>query len=211
MSAYCIVSEDKRRGKNQKKTSIWAQVKELYDVNQAENPGKLEAYRKRISGMSMKDVENEAHKLYETPGSKFNDTIVFNEVMLDDEESGGSTKRSRSTEEGYYCVQSNTEGASIGGLTINRPTGKDAAKRKEKCKSSNEVVAELRAMGLSRDSEVEVMKKRIDLDQQREQKMDEGKLIKMHNLHLNTLLQNKQLSPEEENIKLFLMSKFYGN
>ncbi|CAH1451651.1 unnamed protein product [Lactuca virosa] len=108
MSAYCIVSEDERRGKNQKKTSIWAQVKELYDANQAENPRKIgnrniaqmkgrykrlnesagkwvgvyrEAYRKRRSGMSMKDVENEAHKLYETSGSKFNDTIVFNEVM----------------------------------------------------------------------------------------------------------------------------------
>nr|KAJ0218878.1 hypothetical protein LSAT_V11C300137910 [Lactuca sativa] len=85
-----------------------ARVKELYDANQAENPGKLdnrniaqmngrykrlnesvgkwvgvyrEAYRKRRSGMSMKDNENEAHKLYETSGSKFNDTIVFNKVM----------------------------------------------------------------------------------------------------------------------------------
>nr|KAJ0227113.1 hypothetical protein LSAT_V11C100020080 [Lactuca sativa] len=88
MSAYFIVSEDKCRGKNQKKTSIWAQVKDLYDANQAKNPGKIgnmniaqmkghykllnesagkwvgvyrEAYRKRRSGMSMKDVENEAH------------------------------------------------------------------------------------------------------------------------------------------------------
>ncbi|CAH1412608.1 unnamed protein product [Lactuca virosa] len=41
MSTYCIVNEDKHRGKNQKKTSIWAQVKELYDANQVENPGKL--------------------------------------------------------------------------------------------------------------------------------------------------------------------------
>ncbi|CAH1427528.1 unnamed protein product [Lactuca virosa] len=131
--------------------------------------------------MSMKDVKNEAHKLYKTSGSKFNDTIVFNEVMrkhrkwdlqldhdatrshpeyeVGDEESGGSTKRSRSTEEGEYCVQSNTEGANIVGSTIKRLTGRDVAKRKEKSKSSNEVVAELRAMKLSRDSEVEVMKK----------------------------------------------------
>lgn len=29
----------------------------------------------------MKDVENEAHKLYEKSSSKCNDTIVFNEVM----------------------------------------------------------------------------------------------------------------------------------
>ncbi|CAH1443660.1 unnamed protein product [Lactuca virosa] len=108
MSAYYIISEDERRGKNQKKTSIWARVKEICDANQAENPGKLgnkniaqmkgrykrlnesagkwvgvyrETYRKRRSGMNMKDVENEAHMLYETSGSKFNDTIVFSEVM----------------------------------------------------------------------------------------------------------------------------------
>ncbi|CAH1433849.1 unnamed protein product [Lactuca virosa] len=131
--------------------------------------------------MSMKDDENEAHKLYETSGSKFNDTIVFNEVMckyrkwdlqldldatrsrpeyeVDDEEIGGSTKRSRCTEEGEYCVQSNTEGANITGSTIKRPTGRDAAKRNEKGKSSNEVVEEFRAMRISRDSEIEVMKK----------------------------------------------------
>nr|KAJ0224269.1 hypothetical protein LSAT_V11C100020090 [Lactuca sativa] len=54
------------------------------------------------------------------------------EHEVDDEESGGSTKRSRSTEEGDYCVQSNTEGASIGGSIIKCPTGRDAAKRKEK-------------------------------------------------------------------------------
>ena len=51
-------------------------------------------------------------------------------------------KRSRSTEEGDYCVQSNTEGESISGSTIKRPTGRDATKGKEKGKSSNEVVAE---------------------------------------------------------------------
>ncbi|CAH1433851.1 unnamed protein product [Lactuca virosa] len=41
MSAYCIVTKVERRGKNRKKTSIWARVRELYDANQAENPGKL--------------------------------------------------------------------------------------------------------------------------------------------------------------------------
>ncbi|CAH1433852.1 unnamed protein product [Lactuca virosa] len=131
--------------------------------------------------MSMKDVENEAHKLYETSASKFNDTIGFNEVMckhrkrdlqldhdstrsrpeyeVGDEESGGSTKRSRCTEEGEYYVQSNTEGANITGSTIKRPTGRDTTKRNEIGKSSNEVVAEFRAIRISRASEVEVMKK----------------------------------------------------
>ena len=108
MSAYCIVSEDEICGKNQKKLSLWARVKELYDANRAENSQKLgdrnigqmkghykrlnesankwvgayrEAYKQRRSGMSMQDVENEAHKIYEAGGSKFNDSIVFNQVM----------------------------------------------------------------------------------------------------------------------------------
>ncbi|CAH1443433.1 unnamed protein product [Lactuca virosa] len=39
-----------------------------------------EAWRRRRSGTSRKDIENEAHKLYEASGNKFNDIIVFNEV-----------------------------------------------------------------------------------------------------------------------------------
>ena len=87
---------------------------------------------------------------------------------MGDEESGGSTKRSRSTEEEEYCVQSNTERANITGSTTKHPTGRDAAKRKEKSKSSNEVVAEHHALRISRDNVVEFMKKILDLDQHKE-------------------------------------------
>ncbi|CAI9295333.1 unnamed protein product [Lactuca saligna] len=158
MSAYCIVSENERRGKNQKKTSIWAQVKELYDANQVENPGKL-------GNRNIAQMKGRYKRLNESAGKwdlqlDHDATRSRPEYEVDDEESGGSTKRSRFTEKGDYCVQSNIEGESIGGSTIKRPTGRDAAKRKEKGKSSNEVVAELRAMRLSRDSEVEVMKKK---------------------------------------------------
>ena len=104
MLAYCIISELEGCGKTTRKH----QMKELYDANQSENLRKLgnrniaqmkgrykrlnesvskwvgvypEAYRKRRSAMTMKDFENEAHKLYETSGGKFNDTIVFHEAM----------------------------------------------------------------------------------------------------------------------------------
>ena len=50
------------------------------NLNQGSYSVYREAYKKR-SAMLMKHVENEAHKLYKTSGSKFNDTIVFNEVM----------------------------------------------------------------------------------------------------------------------------------
>lgn len=66
-------------------------------------------------------------------------------------------------------------------------------------------------MRLSRDSEVEVMKKKNRVGSKKGAKMDERELIKMQSLHFNTLLQKEQLSPEEENMKRFLMSKFYGN
>ncbi|XP_023768986.1 uncharacterized protein LOC111917541 [Lactuca sativa] len=193
--------------------------------------------------MSLKDIENEAHKLYEASGNKFNDIIVFNDVMckhekwaleldrdttrsrpeceVGNEESGGSSKRSKTTEKGEFCVHSNPETPTSDDSTVKRPTCRDAAK-KGKGKASNEIVTELHAMSLARESELEVMKKRIDLDKEmqqqridldkeREQKTDERELVKMQLVHLNTLLQKEHLSLEEENMKHFLIWKLYGN
>ncbi|KAF5789316.1 hypothetical protein HanRHA438_Chr09g0381341 [Helianthus annuus] len=100
------------------------------------------------------------------------------------------------------------------GSTILRPTRRDAAKRKRKRKgnASKEIAAQLRAIRLIRESENELMRKRLELNQQKEQKKKEWKLRKMQLLELNTLLkkENELLSPEEENRKRYLMSKFYG-
>ncbi|KAM0031164.1 hypothetical protein Hdeb2414_s0017g00505541 [Helianthus debilis subsp. tardiflorus] len=107
------------------------------------------------------------------------------------------------------------------GSTIQRPTRRDAAKRKRKRKgnASEEIAAQLRAIRLIRESENELMRKRLELNQQMEkhkkemeQKKKEWKLRKMQLLELNTLLkkENELLSPEEENRKRYLMSKFYG-
>jgi hypothetical protein len=220
MSAWCMVSEDATRGKNQKKEALWARVKAYYDATRAENPGKLgmrnenqmkgrftrlnqngqkwiaaykEAYRRGRSGMSQKDIEREAHIIYEQGGKgKFLDSVVFYDVMCkhpkwdlqlsrdttrnrpeceeDNEESGGSVKRSRTTEEGDY---SNPESPNSVASTIQRPIGRDAAKKKGKGKVSNEFVGELRALTLARGNEVEVMQKRIELEHQKEQKREE--------------------------------------
>ncbi|KAJ0752128.1 hypothetical protein HanPI659440_Chr09g0320801 [Helianthus annuus] len=107
------------------------------------------------------------------------------------------------------------------GSTIKRPTRRDAAKRKRKRKgsASEEIAAQLRAIRLIRESENELMRKRLELNQQKEQhkkemeqKKKEWTLRKMQLLELNTLLkkENELLSPEEENRKHYLMSKFYG-
>ncbi|KAI3816128.1 hypothetical protein L1987_15818 [Smallanthus sonchifolius] len=50
---------------------------------------------------------------------------------------------------------------------------RDAAKRKDKGKVSNEFVEEVRTMSLTTDSEVELMKKRLKFDQEKEKKMEE--------------------------------------
>ncbi|KAL8257523.1 hypothetical protein R6Q59_029564 [Mikania micrantha] len=84
--------------------------------------------------MSEKNIESEAHKIYEQDGNKFNDIVVFNEVMCkhpkwvlelhhettrshpkcdpENEECGGSTKILRITEYGDY---SNPEIPNSGG------------------------------------------------------------------------------------------------
>ncbi|KAL8235516.1 hypothetical protein R6Q59_016597 [Mikania micrantha] len=41
MSAWVMVSGDRINGKNKKKTSLWAEVKMIYDATRAENPEKL--------------------------------------------------------------------------------------------------------------------------------------------------------------------------
>ncbi|KAL8188595.1 hypothetical protein R6Q57_029883 [Mikania cordata] len=103
--------------------------------------------------MNQKDIESEARKLYEQDKrNKFTDYVVFNEVMckhqkwalqLDqdtrrshpkesNEESGGSSKRNRATEEGEYCASPNPETPTSGCLTSQCPIGRDVTKKKQK-------------------------------------------------------------------------------
>ncbi|KAD5960503.1 hypothetical protein E3N88_11975 [Mikania micrantha] len=211
--------------KTRKKSSLWTEVKKLYDETQAENPEKLdrrnedqmkgrfkrlnqnaqkwvsacrEAYRRGRSGISQKDMETlELH--HDTTRSR-------PECERENEESGGSTKRSRTTEEGDY---SNPETPNSGGSTIQRPIGRDATK-KGKGKISSEFFDGIRALRLTRDNEVEVMNKRVELELQKEQKKDERDLKKMQLLYLNTFLKRENLSVDEENMKHILIAKFYG-
>lgn len=190
MAAWCHVSSDSTRGNNQRKSSVWARICKMYEQTRSENPkdigprnenqmkGRFKrlsengskwvaayraAYSRKTSGMNLKDVELEAHKIYEADGSKFLDLTVFNEVMCKNpkwmlnidrdntgshpmdgepnEESGGSTKRSRTTEEGEYVVHSNQETPTSGGSTIQRPIGRDAAKKKGKGKASQSITS----------------------------------------------------------------------
>lgn len=108
MSSWCFISENRVLGKNQKSPSIWKRVHEMFHEAQTENPEDMkertvdmlkgrfkrlnesaskwiaackEAHSRKRSGMSQKDIEKEAHTIYEASGNKFTDLIVFNEVM----------------------------------------------------------------------------------------------------------------------------------
>nr|GEZ22892.1 hypothetical protein [Tanacetum cinerariifolium] len=181
-----------------------------------------EAYSRKTSGMSLKDVELDAHKIYEG--------VVANEEP--NEESGGSMKISRTSEKGEYVDHSNQETPNSSGSTIQRPIGRDAAKKKGKGKTSqsfsfpnNEFVEELRAMRITRESEIEVMNKRLEVDKKREEmeikreerslngkkesSKKERKTKKVYLSHLNALLAKDHVSPEEEDMKRNLARRVY--
>ena len=97
MAAWCHVSSDSTRGNNQRKSSMWARICQMYEQTRSENPkdigprnenqmkGRFKrlsengskwvaayraAYSRKTSGMNLKDVELEAHKIYEADGRK---------------------------------------------------------------------------------------------------------------------------------------------
>ncbi|XP_057770845.1 uncharacterized protein LOC130990638 [Salvia miltiorrhiza] len=176
MSSWIYANEDSIQGKSQKGESLWARVHKFYHITQAENPNELnerniesmkgrwkrlnenankwvaacrEANARRRSGMSDNDVEKKAHSIYEVGGRKFQDLVVFNEVMskhlkwnlydttpifphasedVDNHQSGGSSKRSKTSEDGRFSVPSNPETPTSEQSTATRPIGKDKAK-----------------------------------------------------------------------------------
>lgn len=196
MSTWCLASKEPDR--NRKGASLWIRVHNL--LQEAENLEGIsvksreamrcrwrrldenvkkwvtayeEASRKR-TGMSKRDIEEEAHAIYETKrGNRFQNLVVFNEVMskhprweikLDqdsthahpenkegNEESGDNSKRSRTNENGEYTIPS-TPGTPTSGCSINpRLTNGDNSENKGKRKASepsstNEAVAEIRAL-----------------------------------------------------------------
>lgn len=182
--------------------------------------------------MSQKDVEMEAHSIYEMGGSKFQDLVVFNDIMskhpkwsltsvdhdatrgcpqneVEDEESGGSTKRSKTSADGEYSIHSNPETPMTGGSTASRPIGRDKSKRKGKCKvadGDSGVAAELRAMRITRENENKLFAAKIELEREK---------IKMNNLKMEkkmlaNLLARDNLSPADEEVKNRLIALVFG-
>ncbi|KAL3644493.1 hypothetical protein CASFOL_009673 [Castilleja foliolosa] len=188
----------------------------------------IEAHRRVKSGTSQLDMEKEVYQLYE---GKFTDLYVFNEVMskvpkwelkldqdsrsrayddVGNKESGGSTKRTKTSADGEYFSPTNVETLDSGGSAVSRPTGREQAKKKkEKIKApefSPEVVAELRALRHTRDSEVQVFNRLGRQDVEIEK-------MKMKHSLLMALLAKDHLSQNEEDLKhhLFNLFKYFIN
>ncbi|XP_057788513.1 uncharacterized protein LOC131005517 [Salvia miltiorrhiza] len=192
-----------------------------------------EANARRRSGMSDNDVEKEVHSIYEAGRNKFLDFVVFNEVMskhpkwnvhdithvfrrqsedVDDQESGGSSKRSKTSEDGGFSIPSNPETPTSEQSTATCPIGRDKAKRRKGKVSQSEsthesaVAAELRAMRLTRDAEAELIKTRIELEREKLQR----NAMKMKEKMLLQLLVKDHLSLEDEEMKRQLTKIVFG-
>ncbi|XP_057791312.1 glutathione S-transferase T2-like [Salvia miltiorrhiza] len=133
-----------------------------------------EANARRRSGMSDDDVEKEAHSIYE--------------AYVDNQESGASSKRSKTSEDGGFSIPSNPETPTSKQSTATRPIGRDKAKRKGK---------ELRAIRLTRDAEAELIKTRIELEREKLQRNTMNMKEKM----LLQLLVKEHLSSEDKEMK----------
>ena len=123
---------------------------------------------------------------------------------MDDEESGGSTKRSRTSKEGNYSVETNQESPNVGASRVQRPVGRDVAKRKRKRKASQSSLAsdysvDFRALNITRNNEVEMMKKTLEFEKKN-----------AHYKTLHILLAKEHLSPGEEALKECILQKLYG-
>lgn len=249
MYSWCRVSENPIVGINQKGDALWQRVSELYQQARAnhQNPSVersveslrnrykrlntnvtkwigayKEAYGRKRSGMSSKDIEKDAQLLYGK--TKFTNQEVFEQVMrhhpkwelkldgglsrkhpddIDVEESHGSSKKSRTDEEGSNPTESTPISHSP---TLSRPSGRDKAKRKGKGKATTsqsscipeEFTTAVRGMTITREKEIITREKEIDTMAR-----------KMDIITFNSLMNKSNLTPREEALKIRLMEELY--
>ncbi|XP_047942200.1 glutathione S-transferase T2-like [Salvia hispanica] len=177
------------------------------------------AHDRATSGQSKEDIEKTAQQLYGK--NKFTHHKVFEEVMRYNpkwelklnstgstrfqpdedslEESRGSSKRSRTSEEGGPQIDSTPESRSS---TLQRPIGRDQAKAKAKRKGKevatpsytipNDFTAALREMRVTRERECDIQERKIKA------------------AILTPLMARRDLTPEEEDLKRALIAELFG-
>ncbi|XP_042051384.1 uncharacterized protein LOC121796642 [Salvia splendens] len=219
MSAWCFVSTNAIVGTNQTSNHLWQNVGAY-----------KKAHDRATSGQSKEDIEKATQQLYGK--SKFTHHMVFEEVMRlnpkwelklnstgstrfqpdEDslEESRGSSKRSRTSEEGGPQIDSTPESRSS---TLQRPIGRDQAKAKAKRKGKevatpsytipNDFTAALREMRVTRERECDIQ----------ERKLKAASDIQERNIKaaiLTPLMARRDLTLEEEDLKRNLIAELFG-
>ncbi|KAL6571591.1 hypothetical protein OROHE_003234 [Orobanche hederae] len=240
MSSWCIINENPIVGTNQNSPTLWQCILDLYEQARSENSKTMgdersteslrnrykrlntnvtkwisayrEAYGRKKSGMSQKDIEKEAQTIYGK--SKFMHHEVFEQVMRnhpkwelkigredtcshpDDEdnieESRGSSKRSRINEDGDAPTDSTSE-IPVSDASIVLRKGKGSVSQHSTI--PDEFTAELRAMRIIREKELDTMTKLGEM--------------RMKSAMLNTLIGKSHLSPVEEDLRHRLMTELF--
>ncbi|XP_047961990.1 glutathione S-transferase T2-like [Salvia hispanica] len=189
------------------------------------------AHDRATSGQSKEDIEKTAQQLYGK--RKFTHHKVFEEVMRYNpkwelklnstgstrfqpdedslEESRGSSKRSRTSEEGGPQIDSIPESRSS---TLQRPTGRDQAKSKAKRRGKevatssytipNDFTAALREMRVTRERECDIQERKIKAASDIQERNIKAAI-------LTPLMARRDLTPEEETLKRNLIAELFGN
>ncbi|XP_047954064.1 glutathione S-transferase T3-like, partial [Salvia hispanica] len=190
MSAWCFISANACVGTNRTSANLWENILVQYEQTRKENPTmgaqrSLESLRQRYrrlnanvskwiaaykraheratSGQSNEDIEKAAQQIYGK--GKFTHHQPDDDSL---EESRGSSKRSRTSEEGGPQINSTPGSVSS---TLQRPIGRDKIKAKAKRKGKevatpsytvpNDFTAALREMRVTRERECDIQERKI--------------------------------------------------
>ncbi|XP_074293680.1 uncharacterized protein LOC141620807 [Silene latifolia] len=185
------------------------------------------AYARKSSGMGMSDVKKDAHAQYtQVNRSNFNDMAVFEEVMSklkkwevptgmdmggnqyveegDDiiQESEGSTKRSKTNEDGDYVIPTNPDTPTSvptsilkEGMLLRRKGGKQKV---TEFSHNSEFTEEYRAMRMIREKELELSERQVQEMARLTKEGHEAEKHKSYAAILNTLLAKTHLTPAQE-------------
>ncbi|KAL8552669.1 hypothetical protein ACS0TY_001383 [Phlomoides rotata] len=132
---------------------------------------------------------------------------VYMEMGKGNEKSGDSSKGSKTSEDGEYSIPSIPETSGNGFSTIPRPICRDKTKEKGKTSQNSctdDVAAEIRALRLTRESEVEVMRQMISLGKERikfEREKEKRKIM------LSKEKEERKIMLSKHNMLMTLMTK----
>ena len=152
--------------------------------------------------------------------------VNFNEEILS--QSGGSSKRSRNeSDDTMYVATSETVPETPPSVNLpkqpRRPEGRDAAKKKRNGKSvcsqssmNPQLSEQLSSMQIVREqgnlvmsSKLSFNKERLNWEKEKMKELKENEIRRSEMQILNTMMGRQELTTEEDNVKVYLMKKYF--